>query len=105
MRYVINKKDAIPKHIQWVLLLQEFNVELKDRKGMKNQVADHLSRLENSRSVENDEKIDMEETIPDEQMYAITELKLSDEKYELDAQLVVTRRKLARPWYANIANY
>ena len=29
-----------------VLLLKEFDFEVKDRKGTKNQVSDHLSRLE-----------------------------------------------------------
>ena len=40
------KKDAKPKLIRWVLLLQEFDFEVMDRKGTKNQVADQLSRLE-----------------------------------------------------------
>ena len=40
------KKDAKPRLIRWVLLLQEFDFEVLDRKGTENQVADHLSRLE-----------------------------------------------------------
>nr|XP_009771517.1 PREDICTED: uncharacterized protein LOC104222039 [Nicotiana sylvestris] len=40
------KKDAKPRLICWVLLLQEFDFEVNDRKGTQNQVADHLSRLE-----------------------------------------------------------
>ncbi len=39
------KKDAKPRLIYWVLLLNEFDFEVKDRKGTKNQVADHLYRL------------------------------------------------------------
>ena len=40
------KKGAKPRLIRWVLLLQEFDFEVRDRKGTKNQVVDHLSRLE-----------------------------------------------------------
>ena len=40
------KKDTKPRLIRWVLLLQVVNFEVKDRKGTENQVADHLSRLE-----------------------------------------------------------
>ena len=40
------KKDTKPRLIGWILLLQEFDVEIKDRKGIQNFVADHLSRLE-----------------------------------------------------------
>ena len=40
------KTDAKPRLICWVLLLHEFDVEIKDVKGIKNLVADHLSRLD-----------------------------------------------------------
>ena len=40
------KKDEKPRLIHWVLLLQEFDFEVLDRKGTENQVVDHLSRLE-----------------------------------------------------------
>ena len=43
---LLNKKDAKPWLIRWILLLQEFYLEIKDRKGLENQIANHLSRLE-----------------------------------------------------------
>jgi hypothetical protein len=43
----MSKKDAKPRLIRWVLLLQEFDLHIVDRKGAKNLVADNLSRLEN----------------------------------------------------------
>ncbi|KAL4360715.1 hypothetical protein GQ457_04G000690 [Hibiscus cannabinus] len=47
IKYLLSKKDAKPKLIRWIMLLQEFDIEIIDQKGTENQVADHLSRLEN----------------------------------------------------------
>ena len=49
IKYLMTKNDAKPRLIRWVLLLQEFNIEIKDNKGIKNLVADHMSRLEGPR--------------------------------------------------------
>nr|GEY97348.1 DNA-directed DNA polymerase [Tanacetum cinerariifolium] len=45
--YLLNKQDANPRLLQWVLLLQEFDITILDKKGSGNLAADHLSRLEN----------------------------------------------------------
>nr|GEZ13708.1 hypothetical protein [Tanacetum cinerariifolium] len=47
LKYLLSKQDAKPRLLQWVLLLQEFDIIIHDKKGMKNLTADHLSRLEN----------------------------------------------------------
>nr|GEU30258.1 hypothetical protein [Tanacetum cinerariifolium] len=47
LRYLLSKQDAMPRLIRWVLLLQEFDIIICDKKGTENLAADHLSRLEN----------------------------------------------------------
>ena len=56
--------------IRWVLLLQEFKFEVKDRKGIKNQVTDHLSRLEDGVMQEFGEKAEIDDTFPNEHVLA-----------------------------------
>ncbi|XP_070036740.1 uncharacterized protein [Nicotiana tomentosiformis] len=70
IRYLFEKKDAKPRLIHRVLLLQEFDMEIKDRKETENQVADHLSRLETRTHVEEGGKI--KESFPYEKLLAIT---------------------------------
>jgi hypothetical protein len=50
----------------WILLLQEFDLSIKDKKGVENVVADHLSRL-----VVDDylEIMPIKDTFPDEQLF------------------------------------
>ena len=81
IKYLMTKKDAKPRLIQWVLLLQEFNLEIKDKKGTENLVADHLSRLEGAR-----DEVHVNDDFPDEQLLAIED-------------------KRAIPWFADYVNY
>ena len=78
----MEKKDAKPRLIRWVLLLQEFDLHIVDRKGAKNPVADNLSRLENIL----DDPLPINDDFPDEQLNVIS-----------------TSR--STPWYADYANY
>ncbi|KAL0696209.1 hypothetical protein Bca4012_063389 [Brassica carinata] len=45
LRHLLAKKDAKPRLLRWILLLQEFDLEIRDKPGIENGVADHLSRL------------------------------------------------------------
>ena len=82
IKYLMSKKEAKPRLIRWVLLLQEFDLEIKDKKGCDNVIADHLSRVE--RSTAEEEKIILTENFPDEQLFKVS--------FQL-------------PWYADIVNY
>ena len=45
LKYLLTKQDTKARLIRWILLLQEFNLKIKDKKEVENVVADHLSRL------------------------------------------------------------
>jgi hypothetical protein len=66
--------------IRWTLLLQEFDLEIRDKKGVENSLADHLSRLQFEESAE---------------------LPIND--YMRDDTLL--KVSTTDPWYANIINY
>uniref|UniRef100_A0A2N9HZW8 RNA-directed DNA polymerase n=1 Tax=Fagus sylvatica TaxID=28930 RepID=A0A2N9HZW8_FAGSY len=71
LRYLLSKKDAKACLIRWILFLQEFNLQIKDKKGVENVVADHLSRLTFE---EVKEEIPIRDSFPDEQLFAVTKL-------------------------------
>ena len=82
IKYLMTKKDTKPRLIKWALLLQEFDLEIKDKKGSDHVIADHLSRLE--KLTENEKGIEIEEYFPDEQLFQVS------------VQVL---------WYADIVNY
>nr|GEZ69141.1 reverse transcriptase domain-containing protein [Tanacetum cinerariifolium] len=47
LKYLLSKQDANPRLLRWVLLLREFDIIIRDKKGTENLAADNLSRLEN----------------------------------------------------------
>nr|GEY59611.1 reverse transcriptase domain-containing protein [Tanacetum cinerariifolium] len=47
LKYLLSKQDSNLRLLWWVLLLQEFDIIIRDKKGSENLAADHLSRLEN----------------------------------------------------------
>ncbi|KAK1607928.1 hypothetical protein QYE76_031601 [Lolium multiflorum] len=67
IRYLMTKKDAKPRLIRWVLLLQEFDLHIIDRKGVDNPVADNLSRLENITY----DPVPVNDSFPNEQLAVI----------------------------------
>lgn len=52
LRLLMIKKEAKPRLIKWILLLSVFDLEVKEKKGTENLVADHLSRLVSSYDLE-----------------------------------------------------
>ncbi|CAA2964838.1 Hypothetical predicted protein [Olea europaea subsp. europaea] len=69
IRYLFEKKDTKPRLIRWIFLLQEFDVEIRDEKGNENVVADHLSRLDNEKVVDDSQ---IRETFHGEVLLAVS---------------------------------
>ena len=76
LKYLLTKQDAKARLIRWILLLQDFNLYIKDKKG----VADHLSRLT---IAHNSHSLPINDDFPEESLMLIE----------------------VTPWYAYIANY
>ena len=79
LKHPMPKKEAKARLIWWILLLQEFDLKICDKKGVKNVVADYLSRIPKAPV----ERTSINEDFPDEHILAI----------------------FKEPWYADIVNY
>ncbi|GJZ87794.1 reverse transcriptase domain-containing protein, partial [Tanacetum coccineum] len=87
LKYLLAKQDAKPRLLCWILLLQEFDVIIRDKKGAENLAADHLSRLENPHQSEVEKK-EITKTFPLETL-----------------SMVTFRGDVSTPWFADFANY
>ncbi|GKC35028.1 reverse transcriptase domain-containing protein, partial [Tanacetum coccineum] len=82
LRQLFKKQDAKPRLIRWILLLQEFDIKIEDKKGTENVVADHISRIDND---ETSDESDVNDNFPGETLMEIT---MND-----------------TPWFADFVNY
>ena len=82
IKYLLANKEAKPRLIRWILLLQKLDMEIKDKKGCDNMIVDHLSRIEKTTVTEKDTKL--AENFPDEQLFQLS---------------------FQSPWYADIVNF
>ena len=80
LKYLLTKQDAKARLIRRVLLLQEFNLQIKDKKGVENVVADHLFRLT---IAHNTHSYPINDDFPEESLFLVN----------------------STPWYAHIANF
>ncbi|RVW59485.1 Transposon Ty3-G Gag-Pol polyprotein [Vitis vinifera] len=80
LKYLLTKQDAKARLIRWILLLQEFNLQIRDKKGVENVVADHLSRLNIAHDTHG---LPINDDFPEESLMLVEEV----------------------PWFAHIANY
>ena len=87
IRHLMMKKEAKPRLIRWILLLSEFDLQIKDKKGSKNLLADHLSRIVKSTTFESSNdgyrSVSTKEEFPEEHLFMI---------------------KSDKPWYVHIVN-
>ncbi|GKA62268.1 reverse transcriptase domain-containing protein [Tanacetum coccineum] len=85
LKYLMNKQDAKPRLLRWVLLLQEFDITIRDKKGSENlSVQIHVTRLENPHK-------------------DVLENKDINENFPLETLGVISNE--STPWFADYANF
>ncbi|GJS30375.1 reverse transcriptase domain-containing protein [Tanacetum coccineum] len=84
LKYLLSKQDAKPRLLRWVLLLQEFDIIIRDKKETENLAADHLSRLKNPHK-------------------DVLENKDINENFHLETLGVISSG--STPWFVDIANF
>ncbi|KAF8110404.1 hypothetical protein N665_0084s0014 [Sinapis alba] len=123
LRYLLTKKDAKPWLQIWILLLQEFDLHIKDKKEIDNGIANHRSRMKI------DKETSLDDRLPVEHICAI-DLHLSEQSQECsqpegapthflqkrpthescssvpeDLVAMIKERYPNLPWFAEIVNY
>ncbi|GJV65355.1 reverse transcriptase domain-containing protein [Tanacetum coccineum] len=86
IKYLFAKKDAKARLMRWILFDQEFDIEIRDKKGAENLAADHLSRLENPHQ----DKLENKEI---------------NEAFPLETLGSIAHQDQSTPWFADFANY
>nr|KAJ0206207.1 hypothetical protein LSAT_V11C500235600 [Lactuca sativa] len=79
LKYLMTKKDAKPRLIRCILLLQEFDLKIRDNSGCENLVVDHLSRF-----TSNETPLPLRDEYPEEHLFSFTQ---------------------SIPWYYDIINF
>ncbi|XP_013624744.1 PREDICTED: uncharacterized protein LOC106330897 [Brassica oleracea var. oleracea] len=94
LRHLLAKKDAKPRLLRWILLLQEFDLEIKDKPGVENGVLSIL-KVECG--------IPIDEGFPEEQIMAIRAVVAVCETGKKLEEVKAIEEKC--PWYADLVNY
>ncbi|GJT34096.1 reverse transcriptase domain-containing protein [Tanacetum coccineum] len=84
--YSLPRWNAKARLMRWILLLQEFDIDIRDKKGAENLAADHLSRLEN----------------PHQDKFENKEI---NEAFPLETLGSIALKDDSTPWFADFANY